>query len=167
LVKAEEAERAVQLAAISSGRSGGVFVLVDADDDCAAQIGPHLLERARRAAGGVPVALSIACREYESWFLAAAECFQGFRGLPKDLAPKPRNSEEVRGAKEWLRKAALTGSYRPGVDQVLFTRHLNLALARRSASFTRFEREVLALIGKINSGTPAPAEDPGTNGEGP
>jgi hypothetical protein len=146
LIKSGETERAVRLAIKGTHPSGGVLMLADADDDCAAKIGPQLLERARQAAGNVPVALSLACREYESWFLSAAESFRGFHGLPADLAT-PVNAEEIRGAKEWLRKSAGTGgNYRPSVDLVRFTRQLDLELARRSQSFRRFEREVLALI---------------------
>ncbi len=115
-----------------------------------AKIGPHLLRRAESAAGRVPVAVSLAYREYESWFLAAAEGFRGFRGLPASLEA-PGNSEEIRGAKEWLRKIADVGSsYRPTVDQLLFTRQLDLQLARRSRSFVRFERELLWLLERLN-----------------
>ncbi len=148
-MKPGEAERAVQVAAKIAGSPGGVLILVDADDDCPAGVGPNLLERAPMAARGVPVATSLACREYESWFLAAADCFRGFRGLPTGLEA-PENSEKIRGAKEWLRKKAGAGaSYRPGVDQLQFTRRLDLDLARRSRSFRRFERELLRLLKRL------------------
>ena len=151
LVKPGETERAVRMAVKYSGRAGGVFIVVDADDDCPASLGPELLQRARQAADGVPVALTLACREYESWFLAAAECFRGFHGLPAGLAP-PENADGIRGAKEWLRKAAKPGSsYRPSVDQLRFTRQLDLALARRSPSFLRFEREAVRLIATLEA----------------
>ncbi len=158
LVKPGEAERVVQLVAKSARPlGGGILILADADDDCPAWIGPLLLDRARSAAGGVPVALSLACREYESWFLAAAECFRGFQGLPTDLTA-PGNSEEIRGAKEWLRRMAAGGpSYRPGVDQLPFTRRMDLELARRSSSFQRFEREVLRLIERLETTSMAAA----------
>ena len=161
LMKPGEAERAVQLAVKYAGASGGVLVLVDADDDCPAQAGPKLLARARVAAGAVPVSVSLACREYESWFLAAAECFRGFHGLPADLEA-PGNSEEIRGAKEWLRKAgAPGGSYRPGVDQLPFTRRLEVVLAReRSASFRRFERVLLELMEMLSPTSSVPEEAP-------
>ena len=149
LVKPGETERAVRLAVLSAQATGGVLLLADADDDCVAQLGPQLLERARQAANGIPVAVSLACREYESWFLASAESFQNFRGLPADLAP-PSDAEQIRGAKEWLRKSAGAGnSYRPGVDQLLFTRKLDPTLARRSQSFRRFERELVGLLARL------------------
>ena len=154
LMKAGEAERAVQLALKYCGQPGGVLILVDADDDCAAQLGPSVLTRARHAAGTVPVAVSFACREFEAWFVAAAECFRGFHGLPPDLTP-PENPEQIRGAKEWLRKSTTSAiSYRPGVDQLLFTKRLNLELARRAHSFRRFERETLVLLDRIEAISP-------------
>lgn len=150
LVKPGEAERAVQVALKFAGAAGGVLILVDADDDCPAKIGPLLMQRAASAAGGVPFAVSLACREYESWFLAAAEGFRSFRGLPASLEA-PGNFQEIRGAKEWLRKMAGTGSsYRPTVDQLLFTRQMDLQLARRSRSFVRFERELLKLLERLD-----------------
>ncbi len=150
LVKPGETERAVRLAALSAKADGGVLMLADADDDCVTELGPHLLERVRQAASGIPVAVSLACREYESWFLAAAESFQNFHGLPADLAP-PADAEQIGGAKEWLRKSAGAGhSYRPGVDQLLFTRQSDLKLARRSRSFCRFERELLGLLKRLS-----------------
>jgi len=51
LVRVGELERAVTLAGMRIAETqpgaGGVLVLIDADDDCAARLGPELLERAR------------------------------------------------------------------------------------------------------------------------
>ncbi len=149
LVKPGETERAVRLAVLSAQAAGGVLLVADADDDCVAELGPQLLARALQAANGIPVAVSLACREYESWFLSSAESFRNFHGLPADLTP-PGDAEQIRGAKEWLRKSTGAGnSYRPGVDQLLFTRQLDLKLARRSRSFCRFERELLGLLERL------------------
>ena len=49
LIKPGELERAVELAARKSAGRGGVFVLIDSDDDCPAQVGPQLLLRAQRS----------------------------------------------------------------------------------------------------------------------
>jgi len=68
--------------------------------------------------------------------------------LPPDLSA-PDNFEQIRGAKEWLRRAAAGHSYRPSVDQLSFARKLDLNLARKSRSFRRFEREVLRLTAEL------------------
>ena len=68
LVKPGETERAVRMAVKYSGRAGGVFIVVDADDDCPASLGPELLQRARQAADGVPLALTLACRSTSHGF---------------------------------------------------------------------------------------------------
>lgn len=45
-------ERAVSAAAQRIGTTGGVLVLLDADDDCPAELGPALLKRAQAARPG-------------------------------------------------------------------------------------------------------------------
>ena len=49
VVRPEELERAVELAARMVGTDGSILVLLDADDDCPAKLGPGLLARARAA----------------------------------------------------------------------------------------------------------------------
>jgi hypothetical protein len=101
LLKPGELERAVELAARRIAGHGAVLILLDSDDDCPAQLGPELLQRATSARRDVPLAVVIAKREFESWFLAAAESLRGNRGLATDLNPPP-DPETIRGAKEWL-----------------------------------------------------------------
>jgi hypothetical protein len=64
-----------------SPTAGGVLVLIDADDDCPAHLGPALLARAREARSDVPVSVVLANREFEAWFLAAAPSLAGNCGL--------------------------------------------------------------------------------------
>jgi len=87
LLRPGELERAVQLAAMQAGERGGILILIDADDDCPAQLAPALLARARTARGDVPLAVVLPKSEFESWFLAAAESLRGHHGLPADLQP--------------------------------------------------------------------------------
>ena len=101
IVKERELERAVEFATRKVGRGGGVLVLLDADDDPACQLGPKLLARVVRE--GIDVAVVMAVREFESWFLTAAASLAGVEGLPADLKPPPE-AASVRGAKEWLSK---------------------------------------------------------------
>ena len=46
VVKEGELERAVELAARKIGGQGAIFILLDSDEDCPAQLGPELLYRA-------------------------------------------------------------------------------------------------------------------------
>src|SRR5262249_13748344 len=73
LVRAGGVERAVELAARQVGRQGGVLVLIDSDDDCPAELGPQLLDRARKARSDLPIGVVLAKREFEGWFLASAK----------------------------------------------------------------------------------------------
>src|SRR5579859_3423474 len=85
LVKKDELEKAVTLAAMRLTGPGGVLVLVDADDDCPAELGPQMLAWA--AGGNLPVSVVLAKVEFEAWFLAAATSIAGHRGLCKPLVP--------------------------------------------------------------------------------
>ena len=51
---------------------GSVLILLDCDDDCPAKVGPELAARAAAVRGDVPIIVALAYREYETWFLAAA-----------------------------------------------------------------------------------------------
>lgn len=77
-----------------TGLDGRILVLLDADKDCPAVLGPDLLERARRARGDRMVRVVLAGAKYEAWFLAAAASIGGQCGLPEHIeAPDttPRN----------------------------------------------------------------------------
>jgi len=61
-----ELERAVELAALKVRPHGGVFVLLDSDDDCPAELAPRLLALARSAGLGLPVSVILAKRELKA-----------------------------------------------------------------------------------------------------
>lgn len=141
-------EKAVSLAAESAGRNGAVLVVLDSDDDCPAQLGPALLDRARAARSDLPVAVVLAKCEYENWFLAAAESLRGRRGLPDDLA-SPEHPEATRGAKEWLSSRMLSDNYVPTLHQAAFTACLDLVAARRADSFSKCWRSITSLVAEV------------------
>src|SRR5690349_12666369 len=74
IVKPGELERAVKLASFKA-EACGVLVIIDADDDCPAQLGPQLLTRAKVVVEDV--AVIIAKAEFESWLIAAAPSIAG------------------------------------------------------------------------------------------
>lgn len=142
----QEAEltRAVELAAARAGEGGGILVLIDAEDDCPAELGPELLARIDR--DDVAVAVVLAKFEYEAWFLAAAESLRGRRGLSSDI-DAPADPEAIRGAKEWLRDR-MEGSrtYSETLDQVALTAVMDIESARSADSFDKCFREVSRLV---------------------
>jgi hypothetical protein len=140
-----ELERAVELAALKVRPNGGVFVLLDSDDDCPAELAPQLLNRTTLPGMGLPVSVVLPKREFEAWFLAAAESLRGKRRLPADLA-FPHNPEEVRGAKQWLRDRMSDHTYSETIDQPALTAMFDLSQARRAKSFDKCYRELQLLI---------------------
>ena len=148
--KQGELERAVELAALKARPHGGVFVLLDSDDDCPAELAPKLLSRAQAAGIGLPVAVILPKREFEAWFLAAAESLRGKRGLPIDLEP-PRDAEEIRGAKGWLRERMAGRTYSETIDQPALAALFDLNRARAASSFDKCYRELERLIVRFRS----------------
>jgi hypothetical protein len=147
LIKHGGIEAAIELAARQVGNRGSVLVLIDADDDCAATLGPSLAERARSAHSGLGVSVVLAVREFEAWFLAAAPSLAGKRGLAPNLQAHP-DPEGIRGCKEWLGRNRVDGRpYRPAADQAALTELFDLYLARKnSPSFDKLWRDLEQLL---------------------
>lgn len=147
LVAAGGIERAVSAAAQRVVTAGGVLVLLDADDDCPAKLGPVLLTRAQSARPDVLVSVVLANPEFETWFLAAAASLAGSHGFPVGLSA-PVDSERIRGAKEWLGKHRTGGRpYKPTVDQAPLVSAFDMEHARSgSPSFDKFCREARSLL---------------------
>jgi hypothetical protein len=149
LSKQGEIERAVELAARKNSGEGGIFLLLDADDGCPAAEAPALLQRATRARADMPLAVVFAKREFEAWFLAAAESLRGHRGLPLDLVPPPA-PESIRGAKEWLADRMSGGrGYSETSDQPALTAAFDLRAARLAASFDKCYRDIAGLLNRL------------------
>ncbi|WP_283138133.1 DUF4276 family protein [Rhizohabitans arisaemae] len=140
-------ESAVDQAAYHVAGRGGVLVLLDADDDCPAELGPRLLERARRVREDKELSVVLANREFEAWFMAAAPSLAGKRGLADSLVA-PDEPESRRGAKEWLTAHKTDGTpYKETVDQPGLTADFDMPQARRNApSFDKFWRDVERLM---------------------
>jgi hypothetical protein len=136
-------EGAVELAVRGLPPSGVVLVIVDSDDDCHKKQAPLLLERAiRTAAGRRPVAVVLAKREFEAWFIDASESIAGYAGLKIGLAAPP-NPESIRDAKGWLRENMPSGrKYSETVDQPALAKIFDLTAARQAPSFDKLCREI-------------------------
>lgn len=139
LLRAGQLEGAVDLQSRQVRARGGVLVVVDADDDCPAWLGPALLGRARSARPDKRVSVVLANRELEAWFLA-----------DRPDRDRPEDPEAVRGAKELVRQRR--GRYRPTANQAGLVAGMDLGRARRWApSFDKLCREVAGLLGQEDS----------------
>lgn len=146
LLKPGELERAVSLAAKRTCETDGIVVLVDADDDCPAELAPAMAARAAASRPDRRISVVVAKSEFESWFVAAADSLAGFRGFAASLAV-PAQAERIRDAKGWLSNTMPTGStYRETIDQAAFAGRIDLEQARQCPSFDKFMREVRTLV---------------------
>lgn len=149
LVRPGGLEAAVEAQArrVPAGHSGGILVVIDADDDCPASLGPSLLARAEATRPDHRTAVVLANREFETWFLASAPSLNGRAGLADHLEI-PANSETLRDCKGWLTHHRRDGvRYRPRVDQPALTQDMDLDLARvNSSSFDKFCRDITYLV---------------------
>jgi hypothetical protein len=137
-------KRAVETV-LAEERCDGILILFDGDDDCTGDsnrqrgpLGPQIGKWASEAARGLPCAVVIAQREYESWFLASIESLRGIAGI-KDDALYEFEPEVRRGAREELRRMMVPNrAYKPAELQPTFTARFDMAAAYRgSRSFQR------------------------------
>ena len=159
VVKENELERAVEFVARQIGGQGAIFIILDSDGDCPAELGPALLHRASQARSDLPIAVVLAKHEFEAWFLAAAESLRGRRGLRNDLNP-PDNPEGVRGAKEWLsHRMEGRRSYSETYDQPALTALFDIEQARQADSFDKCYRDIVRLLGELQAVNKTTSED--------
>lgn len=144
VVKNPNFEQIIDLAARRIGQTGLLLVLLDADTDCPAQLGPELVERAMRTRPDRTARVVLAKTEYEAWFVAAAESIAGKRGFRADMVA-PEDPEAIRDAKGWLMRHMVSGrTYRPSADQASLTATFDMSAARSAPSFDKLWRDVVA-----------------------
>lgn len=133
----DEFQKYMQLAATKCGDGGCVLLLLDADDDCPAETAPALLTKARATVPHRRIAVVLANREYEAWFIAAAPSLHGHRGFALESSDAV-DAEAPRDAKGWMAARMASGSYGPTTDQPAFTAVMDLNQAfQRSRSFRK------------------------------
>ena len=121
-------------------------MVIDSDGAPPCQLGPELLQRVHRFTGATAAGVVLAHREFEAWFLAAAESLRGHRGLPADLVG-PLDPEAIADAKGWLRERMPPGRrYRETADQPALAAIFDVQAARRAGSFDKCYREVERLV---------------------
>jgi hypothetical protein len=145
VVREGEIERALAMLLRSRRDLGGILVLLDSDDDCAADLGPRLTERCR-AVTSLPCAVVLAVKEFECWFLGAKESLRGRRGIRPD-AVAPPEPENIRGAKGRLTANMMDCRYMEVDDQAALADAFDLdEAATRCPSFERFRKVVSAIV---------------------
>lgn len=139
LKRPEEFSRHLKLAAAKCGDAGWVLILFDADDDCPAEKGAAVLRAAQTIIPYRRVAVVLANREYEAWFMAAATSLNGIRGFQCHEKDALINPEIPRNAKGWMQERMPAGAgYGETTDQPAFSARFDLDLAhQRSRSFRK------------------------------
>lgn len=131
------------------GQPDAILVILDADEECRKRrpgngLGPQLLARAEAVASHVPLAVVVANREYEAWFLANFSSFRA-RGLFPEHArlPDDLDPDAHRDCKGLV--AGLIGHrYEETVHQLELTHGLKFSLGaiRRSPSYGKLLRDL-------------------------
>jgi hypothetical protein len=140
-------EKHLRLAAKKSGANGKIFVLLDAEEDCPATLGPATVNKIKSVIPHKQIAVAFAKVEFETWFLAGAESISGLRDLPNNLTA-PENPESIGSAKGWIsRRMPANRNYKETIDQAAFASSFDIDLAeQRSPSLNKFIRELISLF---------------------
>jgi len=120
-----------------------VIILFDGEDDCPKERGAEVRAWALQVAAGKPCDVVIAYREYETWFLAAAESLRGHCGIRQDAAA-PENPESKRDAKGALEDfMPADRAYSATGDQPSMSAVFDMGLAhRRNRSFRKLVKAI-------------------------
>lgn len=145
VVKAGEIEKHVTFLGNRVGDDGAILIVLDADDECAATLGPQLLARAQAARPDRRIGLALAVHEYEAWLLASLPTLSGQRGIPADTVFD--GDVEALASPKGRFDGWMPSGYAETIDQPALTARIDVALARkRSPSFDKLVREIGKLL---------------------
>jgi len=133
-----------------------VVILFDGEDDCPKELAASVRAWAREAAAGKPCDVVIACREYETWFLAALESLRGQYGIPKNAAApvSPESKRDAKGALEEFMPP--DRAYSETGDQPAMSAIFDMGLAhRRNRSFRKLVKTIGDLLTQLEQPLPA------------
>jgi hypothetical protein len=147
MVQEESIRQYVRIASLTPG-CNLILLFTDTDDDCAKEISELLHPWIRREGIGVPCEIIAIPREYECWFIAAAESLRGVRGI-RGIATSHHDPESVRNPKkllsEWM---AGTTAYHETAD---LTQRVDLEAVRtKCRSFRRLVQKIQAIADLTN-----------------
>ena len=123
-----EFQRYLKLAAAKCEGDGWILILLDADDECPAEIAPEILGRVNACIAHRPVSIVLAKREYEAWFIAAASSLDGRRAFSR-AATVAIDAETPRDAKGWIGARIGGRAYSEITDQPAFSALMDLQQA--------------------------------------
>jgi hypothetical protein len=143
VVRPGELEKSVIQAERSREGASVIFVVLDADDDCPAELAPELLRRVENQTQ-LQARVVLAKVEIEAWVLAGIESLRGIRGI-RDDAEAPHNPEGIRDCKGALTSLMDgTRGYVATDDLPALVDGFDVALANsRCPSFAKFRRDLL------------------------
>ncbi|MBM4284241.1 MAG: DUF4276 family protein [Deltaproteobacteria bacterium] len=123
-----------------------MIIILDADDDCPAQLGPSLLKRCQQVTK-LPCLVVIANREIESWLLGSKDSLGGICGV-KHNAVSPAEPEKIRGAKEHLTRNMEPGKrYLASDDLPRLLEKIDIHLTgQHCPSFKRFFQKLSGIM---------------------
>lgn len=138
LMKEDQLVRAAMIAAANIADQGGILLVMDADEDCAARLGPKL---ERQLSGPFPnriCRVALAVREFEAWIIGGDPAY-GIDDADRAGQLKERISQRM-------------GIYKETVDQPKLIAAANLSsLQQRSRSFRRLTKIVREFTAAANS----------------
>lgn len=133
LTMPDHLERAARIAASNLKTRGLVLLVMDADDDCAATLGPALQKQLSTLFPSLSCRVALAVREFEAWIVGGDERFSVDNA---DIAGNLKGRIEQLGGSK----------YRESVDQPRWTATASLERLRMtSRSFRHLEQIVQGL----------------------
>lgn len=159
LTKKDGVEKFVQYAWLEPGCVGVIIVLDGDSSRCAMTLATGLAKRVRKLNVTKPVAVVVANREYEAWFLASLPSIAGKQisdalCFPAEVTLNCE-PEAVRNVKGWITRQLPSGkAYKETEHQLSMSRLIDLELARRnSRSFRRLCNALRQLIAAAENAT--------------
>ncbi len=150
--KVEEAQaKLARRLSVDSSSQGLLLLLLDAEDDCPAELAPKLLAAANNARSDVDISCVLAKRMLENWIMAGASTLAGVNGMPYSLPARDRFEDRSGSAwlNEQLRSEKATRKYKKTVDAKTFIEAMNLQECRVNCpSFDKLWRELEMRIAK-------------------
>lgn len=128
-----------------------ILLLFDADDDCPARLAPRLLADMQVVPKNYATGCVLAYREYETWFVAAAESLGHYLTLGDSIPIQP---EKTASRKKWIEKRFKRGhgTYSETLHQASMTASMDIhACQARSPSFDKLCRELARCLGASRS----------------
>lgn len=140
-------ERFVE-AALRADHLAAIVVMLDADDDCPAELGPALLGRAQRVDTSVPLSVVVAKRMYENWILADFASLRARSVLPGAAFYADRGDPESDSSPKRSLKLIRGEPYKETTHQALLTAALSLrsGMRRRAPSFDKLFRDLERIL---------------------